>query len=236
MFTGISFLMAAITALVRGFRQTRQALAIAAAEECTLEEAARVGNSDRLIAIRGQVHPWPIPNPFTKPQPQTPVHPACHLLRACPYAHSCLIRLLSPIAQAAARWQAFLLRWVERRSSLATLLQVAGHPVRPRQPPRLRGRVQAASLLARRRRRRRAVRPMSGFAATVSPTGFEFQINLVWDLIKLVTFALNYNESPYNLTHGTSQCRTHRPQKLICLISLCTNPVSILSVPIQTVR
>lgn len=86
MFTGISFLMAAITALVRGFRQTRQALAIAAAEECTLEEAARVGNSDRLIAIRGQVHPWPIPNPFTKPQPQTPVHPACHLLRACPYA------------------------------------------------------------------------------------------------------------------------------------------------------
>jgi hypothetical protein len=30
--------------------------------------------------------------------------------------------------------------------------------------------------------------------------------------------------------------RTHRPQKLKCLISLCTNPVSILSVPFQTVR
>jgi hypothetical protein len=33
-----------------------------------------------------------------------------------------------------------------------------------------------------------------------------------------------------------ANCRTHRPQKLKCLISLCTNPVSILSVPIQTVR
>jgi hypothetical protein len=33
-----------------------------------------------------------------------------------------------------------------------------------------------------------------------------------------------------------AKCRTHRPQKLKCLISLCTNPVSILSVPIQTVR
>jgi hypothetical protein len=31
-------------------------------------------------------------------------------------------------------------------------------------------------------------------------------------------------------------CRTHRPHKLKRLISLCTNPVSILSVPIQTVR
>jgi hypothetical protein len=30
--------------------------------------------------------------------------------------------------------------------------------------------------------------------------------------------------------------KTHRPQKLKCLISLCTNPVSILSVPIQAVR
>ena len=55
MFTGVSFLMAAITALVRGFRQTRQALAIAAAEELTLEEAAAVGHSDRLFSIRGQV-------------------------------------------------------------------------------------------------------------------------------------------------------------------------------------
>ena len=33
-----------------------------------------------------------------------------------------------------------------------------------------------------------------------------------------------------------ANCRTHRPQKLKRLISLCTNPVSILSVPIQTVR
>jgi hypothetical protein len=33
-----------------------------------------------------------------------------------------------------------------------------------------------------------------------------------------------------------ANCRTHRPQKLKCLISLCTNPVSVLSVPIQTVR
>jgi hypothetical protein len=33
-----------------------------------------------------------------------------------------------------------------------------------------------------------------------------------------------------------ANCRTHRPQKLKCLISLCTNPVSILSAPIQTVR
>jgi hypothetical protein len=30
--------------------------------------------------------------------------------------------------------------------------------------------------------------------------------------------------------------RTHVPQGLKCFISLCTNPVSILSVPIQTVR
>jgi GTPase involved in cell partitioning and DNA repair len=29
-----------------------------------------------------------------------------------------------------------------------------------------------------------------------------------------------------------ASCRTHRPQKLKCLIALCTNPVSILSVPI----
>ena len=33
-----------------------------------------------------------------------------------------------------------------------------------------------------------------------------------------------------------ANCRTHRSQKLKCLISLCTNPVSILTVPIQTVR
>ena len=33
-----------------------------------------------------------------------------------------------------------------------------------------------------------------------------------------------------------ANCRTHRPQKLKCLISLCTNPVSILSVPIRTVH
>jgi hypothetical protein len=33
-----------------------------------------------------------------------------------------------------------------------------------------------------------------------------------------------------------ANCRTHRPQKLKCLISLCTNPVSILSFPIQAVR
>jgi hypothetical protein len=33
-----------------------------------------------------------------------------------------------------------------------------------------------------------------------------------------------------------ANCRTHRPQKLKRLISLCTNPVSILSVPIQAVR
>jgi hypothetical protein len=33
-----------------------------------------------------------------------------------------------------------------------------------------------------------------------------------------------------------ANCRTHRPQKLECLISPCTNPVSILSVPIQTAR
>jgi hypothetical protein len=32
-----------------------------------------------------------------------------------------------------------------------------------------------------------------------------------------------------------ANCRTHRPQQLKCLISLCTNPVSILSVYIQTV-
>jgi hypothetical protein len=35
---------------------------------------------------------------------------------------------------------------------------------------------------------------------------------------------------------GTSQLQNSSTQKLICLISLCTNPVSILSVPIQTVR
>jgi hypothetical protein len=37
---------------------------------------------------------------------------------------------------------------------------------------------------------------------------------------------------------GTLQanCRTHRPQKLKCLIFLCTNPVPILSVPIHAVR
>jgi hypothetical protein len=35
---------------------------------------------------------------------------------------------------------------------------------------------------------------------------------------------------------GQANCRTHRPQELKCLISLCTNPVSIVSVPIQTVR
>jgi hypothetical protein len=48
----------------------------------------------------------------------------------------------------------------------------------------------------------------------------------------------------YSTKHGNgressvvqAKCRTHRPQKLECLISLCTNPVSILSVPIQTVR
>ena len=50
----------------------------------------------------------------------------------------------------------------------------------------------------------------------------------------------------WGITHGAvrdappifplqANCRTHRPQKLKCLISLCTNPVSILSVPIQTV-
>jgi hypothetical protein len=33
-----------------------------------------------------------------------------------------------------------------------------------------------------------------------------------------------------------ANCRTHRPKKLKRLISLCTNPVSISSVPIQTVR
>jgi hypothetical protein len=33
-----------------------------------------------------------------------------------------------------------------------------------------------------------------------------------------------------------ANCRAHRPQKLKCSISLYTNPVSILSVPIQTVR
>ena len=37
-------------------------------------------------------------------------------------------------------------------------------------------------------------------------------------------------------SNGQANCRTHRPQKLKCLISLCTNRVSILSVPIQTVR
>ena len=33
-----------------------------------------------------------------------------------------------------------------------------------------------------------------------------------------------------------ANCRTRRPQKLKCLISLRTNPVSILSAPIQTVH
>jgi hypothetical protein len=33
-----------------------------------------------------------------------------------------------------------------------------------------------------------------------------------------------------------ANCRTHRPHKLKRLISLCANPASILSVPIQTVR
>ena len=41
---------------------------------------------------------------------------------------------------------------------------------------------------------------------------------------------------PYRRVKIQANCETHRPQKLKCLISLCTNPVSILSVPIQTVR